>query len=146
MGRKNWKIGLLGIWLVCSGLGGYAQVHEVADTAFAFAARTGRPVLLVFAGTDWCQPCMRFEREVLADSVFQAYADTRLVILRAAFPQRTRLPKQLQTQNDALAARYNPHGYFPHLVILGPDQAIRVVIPYERQTAEAFIRQVTPWL
>ena len=121
------------------GLPGRAQVLENADEAFRLAQETGKPVLLVFSGSDWCAPCVRFSKEVLLQPSFLQFAADRLVLLKSDFPQRKVLPVILQRQNDRLAERYNPAGQFPFLLLLNPDGSVRSHLPYRYQNAEEFI-------
>jgi thiol-disulfide isomerase/thioredoxin len=116
-----------------------AQVLTDPDAAFASAHAAGKPVLLVFSGSDWCAPCIRFEREVLTDSTFLRYARPRVVILKADFPQRKQLAKPLQTAYEKLADAYNPDGIFPKLLLIGGDRKTATPVPFRQQTAAAFV-------
>ncbi len=120
-------------------LPGQAQVLENADEAFRLAQETNKPVLLVFSGSDWCAPCVRFSREVLTQPSFLHFAADHLILLKSDFPQRKALPSSLRRQNEMLAERYNPSGQFPYLLLLRPDGTILSHLPYQYQNAEAFI-------
>ena len=50
--------------------------------------------LLIFSGSDWCLPCIRFERKVLQDTAFIAFGDKYLLIEKADFPQHKKLSKR----------------------------------------------------
>lgn len=106
------------------------------------ADTTLRPVLLVFAGSDWCQPCIRFEKQVLSDSTFLAYAALHLKVVKADFPQRKKLPADQRRANEQLAERYNPEGKFPHLVLLRPDHTVLAVLSSGAENGPAFITQI----
>jgi thiamine biosynthesis lipoprotein len=120
----------------------HSQVYKSESLAFSRALELNRPVFLVFAGSDWCVPCIRFEKEVLSDSAFIRYAKDRLVILKADFPQRKKLPQEMVLQNEKLAEKYNPSGLFPHLLLLQPDGTLISEIRYRRQNGEGFAREV----
>lgn len=100
------------------------------------------PVLLVFSGSDWCQPCIRFEKEVLSDSVFLSYAAEHLEIVKADFPQRKKLTPEQRRTNEQLAEQYNPEGKFPRLVLLRPDRTIAAILPSDAQNGPAFVDQI----
>lgn len=108
--------------------------------AFTKAKELNRPVFLVFAGSDWCVPCIRFEKEILSDSSFIKYAEETLVVLKAEFPQKKKLPPEIILQNEKLAEKYNPSGLFPHLVMLNPDGKVITTLWYKHQSPEEFIR------
>ncbi len=77
-------------------------------------------VLLNFSGSDWCIPCIRMHKEIFGAEVFTAYAKDNLVLVNADFPRlkKNKLAKELKTQNELLAARYNKEGRFPFTVLL----------------------------
>lgn len=116
-----------------------AQVLEQSEEAFSQAQAGNKPVLLVFAGSDWCAPCMRFEKQVLQTGAFQTYMQQSLVVLRADFPQRKKISHALRQQNDALAAEYNPTGEFPYLVLLRADRSVVTVVPYHDEPVQIFM-------
>lgn len=118
------------------------QIKHDAEEAFRVASETQKPVLLVFAGSDWCAPCIRFEKQVLSEKSFLEFANDNLVILKADFPQRKKLPASEQKQNDALAEEYNPKGVFPKLVLLREDRSVLSALTYSNQTTVEFISQI----
>ncbi len=119
-----------------------AQIFFNAPEAFLQAKDKHHPILLIFAGSDWCQPCIRFEKTILSDPFFMNYANTRLVLLKADFPQRKRLLPSLVAQNEALAEKFNPNGAFPLVLLLKPDQQLLATLEYENQTPGSFIEQI----
>jgi thiamine biosynthesis lipoprotein len=123
-----------------------AQVFEQKDKAFEKAKTENKPIFLVFSGSDWCMPCVKFEKEVLNDPGFLAFAKENLVILKADFPQRKKQDKALVIQNEGLAEKYNPQGYFPHLLLLDANGDILTTFQYINQTAAAFIGEFEPYL
>jgi thiol:disulfide interchange protein len=110
--------------------------------AFEAAQSTHRNVLLLFAGSDWCIPCIHFEKKILADSVFQNFAANRLVLLIADFPQRKKMPDSLRIQYEALAGEFNPNGVFPQIVVLDPSKKLLATLPYTEQSVQQFIREL----
>lgn len=105
-----------------------------------------RPTLLVFSGSDWCQPCLRFEKQILSDSTFQSYASAHLVVQKADFPQRKKLQGAEKEENERLAERYNPEGKFPHVVLLRPDHSVLAVLPHNANDGEEFVAQLKAYL
>lgn len=138
---KNYKLSVLVFFLVqpllCT-----AQIEHDAQEAFRIAGETQKPVLLVFAGSDWCAPCIRFEKQVLTENDFLEFAKENLVVLKADFPQRKKLPDGEQEQNDTLAEQYNPKGVFPKIVLLRGNKTVVSTFSYNNETSEEFITQI----
>src|ERR1700735_5054246 len=45
-------------------------------------------VLLDFTGSDWCEWCMKLDKEVFSTPEFKDYAKDHLVLMEVDFPQR----------------------------------------------------------
>ena len=123
-----------------------AQIYDQKDIAFEKAKNESKPVFLIFSGSDWCLPCIKFEKEVLSSSKFQEFAKKHLIILKADFPQRKKQDQALIKQNEALAEKYNPQGYFPDLVLLDNEGKVISRINYANQTVVDFIKEFDPFL
>lgn len=93
------------------------------DTAQKMAKEKHQLLLLNFSGSDWCGPCIRMHREIFGSDVFSRMSDTNLLMVNADFPRskKQQLDKQLQQENDALAAKYNPEGKFPFTLLLDAE-------------------------
>ena len=94
----------------------------------------GKTIVLVFQGSDWCGPCMKLERQIWSTHEFQNLAANDLVMVKADFPRRkkNKLSLELETQNRALAERYNPKGYFPFVVVMNSEGAVLGQLGYEK--------------
>jgi thioredoxin-related protein len=108
--------------LIC--LAFFAMSFTVWQTNFEAAKQTAKEkhqlILLNFSGSDWCGPCMRMKKEIFENADFTAMADTELVLVNADFPRnkKNQPDKKLETQNEALADKYNPEGKFPFTLLL----------------------------
>lgn len=111
--------------------------------AQAYALEHKVPVLYVFAGSDWCKPCIQLKQTILLSDTFQAYYPTRMAILYLDFPQqkKNQLPPELKKQNEMLAARYNKSGYFPYMVLVDSGEKTLGNLYFKHQTPEEFIQQ-----
>ncbi|HRK52813.1 MAG TPA: thioredoxin family protein [Cyclobacteriaceae bacterium] len=139
--KKVWVVSVL--LLIASFV--EAQIHDNAEEAFASSKATHKPVLLIFSGSDWCAPCIRFQKTVLSDEQFQLYASDHLILLKADFPQRKKLSKALEKQNEVLAEKYNPKGQFPHIVLLNSDQSVLSTLSYKNQDTAQFISMLSTY-
>ena len=91
------------------------------DKALAIAKESQKPILIVFSGSDWCPPCIVFEKEILSTPEFLAAMKAcKFVPLFVDFPRTKRLPADQTRKNAALAEKFNVEG-FPTTVLLNPD-------------------------
>jgi thiol-disulfide isomerase/thioredoxin len=121
---------------------GFCQLFDNPDQAFLAASQDNRPVLLIFSGSDWCLPCERLNREIISDSSFKNFANQRLILVEADFPQRTKLSKEQSVWNEKLAEEFNPEGIFPYLLLLKPDKTVITSLEYIHYDATHFIEQI----
>jgi FAD:protein FMN transferase len=112
--------------------------QEIFDRAKA----AGKPVLLIFSGSDWCLPCIRLEKAILDDSGFVQFAANQLVVFQADFPQKKKLSLEQTTLNEQLAAEFNPQGIFPLLLLIKPDKTAVISLYYLNYSASAFKKQI----
>ena len=143
---KGFKTGFLLILIFFSIIRSTAQIYEQKHIAFEKAKTENKPVFLVFSGSDWCLPCIKFEKEVLNTSEFQEFSNNELIILKADFPQRKEQDKSLVEQNEELAEKYNPQGYFPHLVLLDNKGVVLTRFNYFNQNVSGFILEFQPYI
>lgn len=124
----------------------HAQITENLAEALQLAKEKNRNILLVFSGSDWCQPCMRFDKNVLHQESFQKFVTENLVVLKCDFPQRKKLSKELTQQNEDLAKKFNPNGEFPNILLL--DAAMNPIekLIYNSQSVEAFTNEIQKFL
>jgi len=123
-----------------------AQIFEDADIAFEKSVQSKQPVLLIFSGSDWCRPCIRFKKEVLDDSSFTVFCQNRIIVLNADFPQHKLLNDETIKQNEELAENFNPEGVFPKILLLDYKKHVLATIPYTQQNTSEFINQVKSFL
>ena len=125
----------------------------LADLAVAQeqAKQLNRPILTVFSGSDWCKPCVVYEKEVFAQAAFMDFAKGRLILAHFDYP---RLPQNRPTPaqakaNAAAAAQLNREGDFPLAVVVSPEGKVVAKTGYIVGGPGAFIqylRRVLPAL
>ncbi|XLS30311.1 thioredoxin family protein [Flavobacteriaceae bacterium M23B6Z8] len=134
------------ILLIFFSLNAVAQEwHDEFTDAKQIAQQKKQPILLVFAGSDWCAPCIKLERKVWDSSAFIEFANENLVLLKADFPRKkiNQLSDELQDQNRALAEKYNPQGYFPWVVLLDENGFQKsVIIPGRKDSPQDIINKI----
>ena len=108
------------------------------DEAMAAAERTGRPVLTIFTGSDWCPHCVTLEKKVLDSAHFLAWAENRVVLLMIDLPQQGISTEERQTRSK-VCIKYGVRS-FPSTVLIAPDGAkIAAQAGYHGQTPEAWL-------
>jgi uncharacterized protein YyaL (SSP411 family) len=96
--------------------------HNDLAVAQAEARAINRPLVVVFSGSDWCPPCVTYEREVFAQPAFAAYAQGNLVLAHFDYPRQAQnqpSPAQARRNKEA-AALLNREGDFPLAVVVSP--------------------------
>jgi len=66
---------------------------------------TGKPIMLMFTGSDWCHWCQKLEHEVFQRPAFQKWSD-KVIKIRVDFPETHALAKDLKAQNEVLKKWY----------------------------------------
>lgn len=92
------------------------------------ADREGKPLLLIFSGSDWCRPCIQFKANVLDGEPFVTHAEKNWVVFVADLPRNTNiLPAAQLEENRNLATMYNADGAFPHLVLFKNGKVVKSI-------------------
>lgn len=108
------------------------------------ALKEGKPIVLVFQGSDWCAPCIKLDREVWSTEVFKTYAKGHYVMLQADFPRRKKntLPEAQSEANAKLAETYNKNGVFPFVVVLDSKGKVLGETSYKKKSPQAYIDEL----
>lgn len=123
----------------------YAQNwYTNLDKAKEVATKENKKIVLVFQGSDWCAPCIKLDREIWSTSKFKELSKDHFIMLQADFPRkkRNKLNKELQSQNNKLAEKYNTNGYFPYVVVLDLKGQVLGTMGYEKTTPELYFKKL----
>lgn len=117
-----------------------ANWREDFTASVSEATAAGKPVLLLFTGSDWCPPCKMMESRVFASEAFVEYANEHLVLVEADFPRRTPQEAELKERNAALAEKFGIEA-FPTILLLSPsgDRILSKTVGAQYTTPDAFI-------
>lgn len=125
---------------------GYSQVdHAITfsdlSEAKHYAEEHHIPILIVFAGSDWCKPCIQFKKSILMSESFLTYSKDSLAVLYLDFPMKkaNKLSPGQTAINEKLAAKYNPSGVFPEILMMDANENILGRLTFKNQTPEVFI-------
>ncbi len=108
------------------------------------AADSGKPLLLVFSGSDWCKPCIRLREQVLIKPEFTEWASANVFCYCADFPSQKKnaLPENIKMQNEALAEKFNPSGQFPLVVLIDANEKVLGTRGYEDISVQEYIAEL----
>jgi thioredoxin-related protein len=137
--RTGRRLGLA-LLVVASAVAARGDVRWHTDyaTALATAEETGRPVLTVFTGSDWCQHCRTLERQVLETAEFRGWAEERVVLLMIDLPQ-SGISIEERKARSRVCITYGVRS-FPSVVLLAPDgKKITGQSGYHGQTAADWV-------
>ena len=95
------------------------------EAALIDAKAKNKMILALFTGTDWCPPCIEFEREVANSKAFLDAAIPNVVLLKLDFPQHTQQSPALKAQNELLKQRIGISGY-PNFFLLTAEGQLHV--------------------
>lgn len=111
------------------------------EKAKTYAAANDSEILMVFAGSDWCKPCIKFKKTILASDTFKAYAKKNVTILYLDFPSRrkNKLSKEQTKHNEALAEKYNRQGFFPNIVLMDSKGKVLAKPQFKGQSPTTYI-------
>ncbi len=114
------------------------------ESAQKIASDQNKEILVVFAGSDWCIPCMKFKETILLAEDFKSFEKDNLVVVYLDFPakKKNKLPAEQTAYNEKLASKYNPSGLFPHIVLLDSQGAVIKHLKFDNQTPKAFTKEI----
>lgn len=113
--------------------------------AEAYADSNATNILMVFAGSDWCRPCIQFKQDILTADTFSNFASDNLAILYLDFPARRKnqLEAEQKAHNEALAEKYNESGAFPTIILLNTAGEVLAKPTFKGQSPEDFITELS---
>jgi len=100
----------------------YAQWVSNYEIAVAQSERTGRPIMLVFSGSDWCGWCNRLADEVFKTHDFARWSTDHVIKVEVDFPMTYELPEKLRKQNELLKQKFGQHvNAYPTVLFVSSD-------------------------
>jgi len=109
------------------------------------AAQTkGVPILMVFAGSDWCRPCIQFKKKILETQEFKSFSTDSIVLLYLDFPSKkqNKLTQEQKEHNEKLAERFNKQGVFPKIILVDSTLNKLGELQYLGQKPTIFIKSI----
>ncbi|MGI6355530.1 MAG: thioredoxin family protein [Lentisphaerae bacterium] len=109
--------------------------------AKAVAAEKKVPMLLNFTGSDWCRWCIKLDKEVFSQKVFNDYAEKNLVLMKIDFPMKIEQSEEVKAQNKKLSEEFKVRG-FPTIYLVGADGQIIGRTGYKAGGAEKYVEHL----
>jgi protein disulfide-isomerase len=108
------------------------------DKAMKLSAKTGKPILADFSGSDWCGWCMKLDREVFSQKIFKDFTKDNLILVLLDFPRSKVIPANVKKQNRALAAKYGIRSY-PTVLLLDSKGKVLLKTGYRRGGPQKYV-------
>lgn len=117
----SFAVGCLFFARLCGAAATASEVswHENFETALAESGQTGRPILAIFTGSDWCPHCKTLEEHVLDTAAFADWARDRVVLLEIDMPQEG-ITREVRLERSRVCLSYGVRS-FPSVVLIGTD-------------------------
>lgn len=114
---------------ICSAAPATAEGPWLTDMqqARALSKATGRPILAVFVGSDWCPQCFAMEKKTFDSKAFTNFANANLILVEVDLPRHKQLPKALRQQNENLAFKYDVVAFPTSVLLDGNGKRITTV-------------------
>ncbi len=128
--------------LLISSVAVFAQDWNVnLESAKEKAEQESKNIILVFSGSDWCAPCIKLEKNIWESAEFKIAAKENWVMLKADFPRKkaNRLSKEQTQENEMLAEKYNPNGYFPLVLVIDKSGNVLGTTGYKDSSPSDYI-------
>ena len=111
------------------------------ESAKEKAEQESKNIILVFSGSDWCAPCIKLEKNIWESAEFKIAAKENWVMLKADFPRKkaNRLSKEQTQENEMLAEKYNPNGYFPLVLVIDKSGNVLGTTGYKDSSPSDYI-------
>ncbi len=82
------------------------------------SAKTNKPVLIYFTGSDWCAPCKMLKADFFGSDEFEKKAE-QLVLLMIDIPRRQDIiTAEQRKKNMSVVMKFNKKGSYPTLVAI----------------------------
>jgi hypothetical protein len=119
------------------------QSYQKLEEAQEAARNDNKAILMVFAGSDWCRPCIQFKKEILESDDFRHYQNDDLVLLYLDFPskKKNQLPDDLKAQNERLAEQFNKEGAFPKILLVDSELNVLSYLKFTNQQPSDFVKE-----
>jgi thiol-disulfide isomerase/thioredoxin len=111
------------------------------DEAMAESTKTGKPVLALFTGSDWCPHCRTLEERVLATPAFGQWAEEHVVLLMVDLPESGITP-EVRSERSRICIKYGVRTFPTVLVLDSFGEKVAEEKGYRGLSAASWIKRV----
>ena len=115
--------------------------HTSYGDAMEMAEDTGRPVLTIFTGSDWCPHCRTLEDNVLETDTFLDWAEGNVVLLMIDLPQHG-ISRAVRSERSQVCIKYGVRTFPSALLIDSEGEQITVKKGYRGQSAATWVSEM----
>ena len=108
------------------------------EAALETAQNTGRPVLTIFTGSDWCPHCRTLEDNVLATETFLDWAEDRVVLLMIDLPKQG-ISQAVRSERSQVCIKYGVRTFPSALLIDSEGNKLALQTGYTGQPASTWV-------
>ena len=134
------SLGLVVLLMLGSAHANDAWLTSYGD-ALEMAEDTGRPVLTIFTGSDWCPHCRTLEDNVLETNAFLDWAEDNVVLLTIDLPQHG-ISHAVRSERSQVCIKYGVRTFPSALLIDSDGEQIVVKKGYRGQSASTWVSEM----
>jgi len=109
--------------------------------AQAQSRKDKKPIVIFFTGSDWCGWCKKLDGQILSTDTFKTWATKNVVLMKADFPHKTKLPAAEAAQNEKLSNQYHIEG-FPTILVVDSHGKLYGESGYKDLTPDAYVKEL----
>ena len=111
------------------------------DEALAESTRSGKPVLTLFTGSEWCPHCRTLEERVFSTSEFESWSEEHVVLLMLDLPESGISPA-VRSERSRICLKYGVRTFPSVLVLDSFGEKITEEKGYRGTPASAWIKRL----
>lgn len=119
----------------------YKSFQEIKNDA----KQLNKNILIKFSGSDWCVPCIKLQKKVIEEAIFQEFLTKNLIFVEADFPRKKgKISPETVIRNKELADYYNKQGIFPKLVLIDFEgKILKEWEGFDKTSASIMIQEIS---
>lgn len=112
------------------------------DEALAESTLTGKPVLTLFTGSDWCPHCRTLEEQVFDSQAFSQWAEDHAILLMIDLPQAG-ISQAVRSERSRICIKYGVRTFPSVLVLDSSGEKLAEQKGYRGASATSWIKQLS---
>lgn len=111
------------------------------NKAIQEASQQNKKVLLFFSVPEYCDSCIKLEKNIFKSEAFLKYANQNYILVKIDFSNKSNVESsELMAENLLIVEKYNKDGFFPLVVLLNKDsKVVGKTGVYKNETPEQYL-------